>query len=141
MILPGISGSLILFILGQYTYMIETLARVRTGAIRLVQDGNTAVMFDSSMTALVFIAGAVVGLFTVAHAVRYALEHARQATLAFLVALIVGALRAPLLRIDAVLTQTGRGWTPNVLVMVCVMAIVGGAVVLLIERYLGDINY
>ena len=141
MILPGVSGSLILFILGQYTYMTETLSRVREGVVGLAGGGDIAAVFDPSVVAAVFIAGAVVGLFTVSHAVRYALEHARRATLAFLVALIVGALRAPLLRIDRALAETGRGWTPDVLAVVLGTALVGGAVVVLIERYLGGVDY
>ncbi len=141
MILPGVSGSLILLILGQYTFMTETLSRVREGVTGLVRGGDLAAVFDPGVTAAVFVAGAVVGLFTIAHAVRYALEHAREATLAFLVALIVGALRAPLLRIGRALAETGRGWTPDVLAVVVGTALVGGVAVVLIERYLGGVDY
>ena len=141
MILPGISGSLILFILGQYTYMTETLGRVRDGVVGLVDGGDVAAVFDPAVVATVFVAGAVIGLFTVSHAVRYALEHARKATLAFLVALIVGALRAPFLRIDRALAETGRAWSPDVLAVVAATALAGGAVVILVERYLGGVDY
>ncbi len=89
---------------------------------------------------VLFVAGAAVGLFTVAHAVRRALERDRAATLAFLVSLIVGALRAPVAEVGRVLAETGGTWraaAPEFAV-----AAVGGALaVVLLDRYSGAIEY
>lgn len=80
MILPGISGSFILVYLHQYRYMLDAL--------------NT---FDVPVI-IVFLVGAVVGLFSFAKGLEYLLKKHRSATLAFLFGLILGALRVPAVR-------------------------------------------
>lgn len=140
MILPGISGSLLLLLLGQYTYMVGTLAAVRDGIVGLATGGSLESVVEPATVAGTFVVGAVVGLFTVAHAVRYALDRRRQATIAFLVALIVGALRAPIIRIDLALAEAGRGWDGEVLATVTVATLVGAFAVLLLERLAGGID-
>jgi len=135
MILPGISGSLILVILGQYGYMTGTLSSFVDGVLALPTGGPLAPVVDTGVVVVAFVGGAVVGLFTVAHAVRWALDHARAATLAFLVALIVGALRAPIARTGEQLAELGRAWTPTAVALFAVAAVVGAAAVLLLERY------
>jgi len=50
-------------------------------------------------------------VFTIAHAVKYALARARAATLAFLVSLIVGALRAPIVEVSIRLAESGETWS------------------------------
>ncbi len=97
MVLPGVSGSLLLLVLRQYERMVDTLRRFvdalvaapRTGLGPAVEPGTTVVLF---------VTGAVVGLFTVAHGVRLALDRRPTATLAALLGLVVGALRAPVVR-------------------------------------------
>jgi putative membrane protein len=140
MILPGISGSLLLLLIGQYTYMIETLSGVRAGLVAVATGGAAESLLRSSTIAGVFVVGALVGLFTVAHAVRYALDRRREATLAFLVMLIVGALRAPVIRIDLALAEAGRGWDGATLAVVLATALVGALAVLVIERAGGGIQ-
>lgn len=80
MILPGISGSYILIILQQYEYLIEALNRLDMVVI------------------LVFMTGAVTGLFSFAKVVEALFEKHRRATLIFLFGLILGGLRAPVSR-------------------------------------------
>lgn len=77
MILPGISGSFILLSIRQYEYMLNAL--------------NT---FDVPVI-LVFMAGAITGLFTFSKGLEYLLENYRSGTLGFLFGLILGALRVP----------------------------------------------
>jgi len=90
-----------------------------------------------------FVSGAVFGLFSIAHAVRWALERYYEATFAFLVALIVGALRAPVVRVGTRLSaDAGTGWTPSTIALFITAALVGVFVVLLLERAagIGDVD-
>lgn len=97
MILPGVSGSLLLLILGQYERMIGTLRAFVDALIAVPRDG-LAPAIEPGLTVAAFISGALVGLFTVAHVVRWALDRRPEATLAALLGLVVGALRAPVVR-------------------------------------------
>jgi putative membrane protein len=140
MILPGISGSLLLLLLGQYTYMVRTLSAVTEGVVGVITGSAPGTLLRPVTVAGVFIAGAFVGVFTVAHAVRFALDRRRQATLAFLVMLIVGALRAPLIRIGLALSEAGRGWDGAAITVVAGTALLGGLAVLVLERAAGGIE-
>jgi putative membrane protein len=133
MILPGISGSLILLILGQYVHLTGALKSVRDGVLAVPSGGDPGVVVAPATTAVVFVAGALVGLVTISHVVRWALSTRRQATLAFLIALVAGALRAPIVRIEEAL---GGEWTAGALGLVAVTALAGALVVFALE-YLG----
>lgn len=136
MILPGISGSLILLLLGQYEYMVERL-RMFVDALPGLLDGTPPAGFaDLLITIVAFVAGAFVGLFTVSHAVKWALAHRHEATMAFLVALIVGALRAPV--VQAAQPLDG-GWTASLVATFLAAALVGTLAVVGLERAAGDI--
>lgn len=127
MLLPGLSGSLVLLLLEQYEFMTESLTRFTDGVVAADVATLTG---EAGVTVLTFVAGAAVGLLTVAHAVRAALARDREATLAFLVALIVGALRAPVVR--AQLTASGPASATTA--TFAGAAVVGTAVVLAVER-------
>jgi putative membrane protein len=106
MILPGISGSLLLVILGQYTKLTETLSNFVDG---------------------------LAGLFTISRVVRYALDRNREVTLAFLVALVVGALRAPVAEV-----RSEVGFSTEVALTFAGVAVVGAVVVLALDWYAAD---
>ncbi|WP_416839966.1 DUF368 domain-containing protein [Haloferax sp. DFSO52] len=135
MILPGISGSLLLLLLGQYEYMTSTLSEFVDTLIDIVTGGSVSALVDPGTVVVAFITGALVGLFTIAHIVRWALEHYRRPTLAFLVSLIVGALRAPIVKTSEKLAEAGQSWTAELLVFFAVAAIAGAVLVLLVDRY------
>jgi len=97
MILPGVSGSLLLLVLGQYERMVDTLRRFVDALVAAPRAGLGPAV-DPGATVVLFVTGAVVGLFTVAHGVRWALDRRPAATLAALLGLVVGALRAPVVR-------------------------------------------
>jgi putative membrane protein len=137
MILPGVSGSLLLIILGQYAYLTGTLSAFLDALLAVPFGGPTSTLFDAGTVVAAFVAGAFVGLFSIAHAVRWALERDRGTTLAFLVALIVGALRAPIARTTARLAELDRGWTPTAVAAFVAAAVVGAIIVVLLERYTG----
>jgi putative membrane protein len=84
-----------------------------------------------------FVAGAVVGLLTVAHVVKVALARYRAATLTFLVSLMVGALRRPVVE---VLNNTAA-WTPTAVAATVGVAVVGAVAVLLADHYTASLDY
>ncbi|ELZ19134.1 hypothetical protein C477_09029 [Haloterrigena salina JCM 13891] len=137
MILPGVSGAFFLLILGQYEYMTGTLRGFIDALFDLLDGGALAPVLETGTIVVVFGVGAVVGLFTMAHAVGYALERYRAATLAALVSLMVGALRLPAERVLSNLGETSLG-TPGIAVA---MAFVGAGAVLLVDWYTDDLEY
>lgn len=134
LVLPGISGSLILILIGQYEFMIGTLRETVDGVVVAVLGGTVPELTPSAVTVVTFVSGAVVGLFTTSHVVQWALSRRREATLAFLVSLIVGALRAPVADVSRRLAEANQSWTPEIAGSFLAAAVVGGAVVLLLER-------
>ena len=74
MILPGISGSFILLLLGFYAPILQAVTQ-----------------FDIGILA-VFAVGCVVGLLLFSHVLSWLLSYYRQTTLAFLVGLMLGAI-------------------------------------------------
>lgn len=79
MILPGISGSFLLLILGKYEYI--------TGAVKApFAQGNF-------VTLVVFACGTVTGLLGFSKLLRWFLEHYKNATMAFLTGILVGTLK------------------------------------------------
>jgi len=133
MVLPGISGSFLLLLLGQYEFLVDTLTAFVDGLIALGRDG----LLEAGATVVTFVAGAVVGLLSVAHAVNWALEARREATLAFLVSLMVGALRLPVAEVAASTPE----WTAAAAAGVLGAALVGGVAVLLADHYTDDLEY
>jgi len=135
MILPGISGSLLLVILGQYTFMSDTLSRFIDGLLAAVTGGSTATLVEDAVLVVTFIGGGLVGLFTVSRVVRRALDRNRRATMTFLVALVVGALRAPVQEV-----QSEVGFTTDVLVAFAGAAVVGSVFLLVLDWYAVDLD-
>jgi len=140
MILPGISGSLLLIIIGQYEYMSGALSRFVDALIGVLAGDGIGPAVDAAPPVVTFLIGGVVGLFTIAHAVRRALERYRMATIAFLVSLVVGALRAPVVETGVVIAERGRTW-PAVLPTFVAAGAVGAALVFVLDRFGGSIEY
>jgi putative membrane protein len=79
MILPGLSGSFLLLILGKYQFI--------TGVIRSpFDDGHLEAL-------LVFVAGCLVGILGFSRILKYCLQSYKQATMCLLTGLMIGALR------------------------------------------------
>lgn len=79
MILPGLSGSFLLLILGKYQFI--------TGAIKSpFSDNNLIIM-------AVFAAGAVLGLLLFSRILKYFLTNFHEATMAFLIGVLIGSLK------------------------------------------------
>ncbi|WP_380677004.1 DUF368 domain-containing protein [Salinigranum sp. GCM10025319] len=134
LVLPGISGSLILILLGQYEFMIGTLREAVDGLLATVLGETVPGLGPPLATVVTFVCGALVGLFTTSHVVQWALSRRREATLAFLVSLIVGALRAPVADVSRRLAEANRSWTPEIVGTFLVAGLVGGVLVVLVDR-------
>ena len=78
MLLPGISGSSLLLLLGQYEYMIAVLHRI------------------SIVEIIVFVGGAVCGFMIMSRIIKYLLENHKQLTVAALIGIMLGSLRVPM---------------------------------------------
>ncbi len=80
MLLPGISGSFMVLVLGQYEYMLATLKSFRVYWVQIA----------------IFGVGAVLSLLTFPRIISRLLDNYRKRTLLFLSGLMLGALRLPL---------------------------------------------
>lgn len=137
MILPGISGSFILVLLGLYPVI---LAAVKEGEIGIL---------------LVFCAGCLIGLLSFARLLGWLLDHWRDVTLAFLTGLMIGSLNKVWPWKETLTWQTNRhgemepllqanvwpatygsltGQDPQLLLAI-VLAIAGVILVLALERF------
>ena len=86
MVLPGLSGSYVLLILGEYLVVLAA-----------VQGAKEAVFGESTLAEPLAVLiplgiGAVVGVVGVSNAVKWLLEHYKQATLGVLMGLLLGAV-------------------------------------------------
>jgi putative membrane protein len=135
MILPGVSGSFLLLLLGQYEYLTGVLKRF-VDDVLVVATGGSADLLDGAVVVLTFGAGAVLGLLTVANVIRWALDHYRQATLAFLVSLMVGSLRLP---VREVFDSVGT-WNTGSVALVIGAVVVGGGAVLALDHFTADLQ-
>ncbi|AWB28654.1 DUF368 domain-containing protein [Halococcoides cellulosivorans] len=136
MILPGVSGSLLLVILGQYERMVETLKSVMDGLASAVLDG-ASLPFDQIVVASVFILGGLTGLATISRVIQWALLRARRATLFFLIGLVVGALRAP---IAELLGREAVSVSTTSVTAFLGSALVGAIVVLVLDHTAVDLD-
>ena len=82
MILPGISGSFILLILGKYEFMLSTLTKILSG------DG---VALDFAVV-VIFILGALVGILAFSKFLHWLLARYHRSTLLVLAGFIIGSL-------------------------------------------------
>lgn len=110
MILPGISGSFLLLLLGQYAYMLDSLNSLNFTEI------------------IVFIAGAFIGILGFSKILNYLLENYESATMAFLIGIMIGTLRLPFNQITSNLTGS---W------LICmILAIIGVVIIVVLEKKL-----
>lgn len=112
MILPGISGSLILLIIGQYDYMLDALNE------RSIADLAT------------FAAGAFIGIILFSRILDHMIRLHKSMTMAFLFGLMLGALRVPVEKIggDADLGIMSQA------ALILTTAIIGFGLVIIIEK-------
>ncbi len=105
MLLPGISGSSLLLILGQYEYMIAAIRNI------------------DILPLLAFVIGAIVGLMGMSRIIRYLLDNYKQLTVAALIGIMLGSMRIPFTRIVDV--PTGQLPICAVLFIVAIVIVLG----------------
>ncbi len=88
MILPGISGSFILLLLGSYEVIINTLNDFSTA----LSSGNWDLLWASMIKILLFMAGAIVGIKLFSGILNWLFKNYKNLTLAILTGFMVGAL-------------------------------------------------
>ncbi|WP_254532029.1 DUF368 domain-containing protein [Natrinema gelatinilyticum] len=135
MILPGISGSLILILLGQYVFLSNELSSFVGALGDLLVGGSLAAVTDPGTTVVLFLAGGVVGLFSIARVVRTALTRHREVTLVFLVSLIAGSVPAPLHNISET-----HAWTTETIALTAAWAVFGAIALFGLEYLVGGFN-
>lgn len=140
MILPGLSGSLLLVILGQYTYMYSRLGAFVDAVGALFSGGPFSRVIAPGIDVVTFVLGGLVGLLTIARLIRKAIEMNRDVTFAFLVALVLGALRAPITTLNNTSEYPTVAWNwPTIQAFVAV-ALIGAVVVFILDWYAVDID-
>ena len=94
MILPGISGSFILLILGKYQYIMETITSCvgNVGALWGASGADTEVFWTSALTMAVFGIGAIVGILGFSKFLHWLLARWHKETLIVLAGFIIGSL-------------------------------------------------
>ena len=135
MVLPGVSGAFILILLGQYEYLTGVLTSFVDQLLATVTGGGTDGLFSLAGVVVTFCVGAVIGLLSVAHAIRWALEHYRTATYVFLVSLMVGSLRLPIIEVR----ESIGTWTPTAVLSVGGAVLIGAGAVLALDHYTADL--
>lgn len=113
MLLPGISGSFMLLMLGQYKFMLEALKGIKIGYL------------------LSFLIGAIISLIAFSRVLAYLLKKHHSKTMTFLVGLMLGALRLPFENIIKAPMQWGAGQV----LLTLIFGFIGVVIVLLIGRY------
>ena len=110
MILPGISGSFLLLLLGQYKYMLNALHQLHIVDI------------------LVFVVGAVIGILGFSKILNYLLKNHEEVTMAFLIGVMLGSLKVPGVEIINSAGLSFAGLFPCLIV-----AIIGFALIIILE--------
>ena len=110
MILPGISGSFLLLLLGQYKYMLNALHQLHLGEI------------------IVFVIGAVIGILGFSKILNYLLKNHEKITMAFLIGVMIGSLKVPSVEILNSAGLSFAGLFPCLIV-----AVIGFAIIIILE--------
>ena len=110
MILPGISGSVLLLLLGQYEYMLNALHQLHFSEI------------------IVFVVGALIGILGFSKILNFLLKNHEEVTMAFLIGVMLGSLRVPGVEIVKSVSLNVSGLLPCIIV-----AIIGFAIIIILE--------
>ena len=106
MILPGISGSFLLLLLGQYKYMLNALHHLQITDI------------------IVFVVGALIGILGFSRILNYLLKNHEEVTMAFLIGVMLGSLKVPAVEIANSVSVNMSGLLPCVIVAVIAFALI-----------------
>lgn len=88
MILPGISGSFILLLLGAYTTVLSAASNILTQ----LKNGNWEVVLSDGLLLVVFLVGCLVGLISFSKILNWLFKKAHDITVAILTGFLIGSL-------------------------------------------------
>lgn len=88
MILPGISGSFILLLMGVYPTVLGSISNLLNG----VKETNINLIIENGITLAVFATGCIIGLLSFARLVSFLFKKAPTITLAVLTGFLIGSL-------------------------------------------------
>jgi uncharacterized membrane protein len=135
MLLPGVSGSFLLLLLGQYYAVLGAISRSVHRALELVGREPDPLSSLNGMTLskdltilIVFNLGVLTGVVLFSRVIRWLLEHAHDLTMAVLTGLMVGALHQPG-RVVLEESRSGSDW-----MWVALAAAVGVVLVVAMNR-------
>ena len=106
MILPGISGSFLLLLLGQYKYMLNALHQLHFTEI------------------IVFVVGALIGILGFSKILNYLLKNHEELTMAFLIGVMLGSLKVPFVEISNAVSMNFSGLLPCIIIAVIAFVII-----------------
>ena len=89
MILPGISGSFVLLLIGKYDYILGAVNGLKSGIIT----GDSALIFNSAAILICFGIGIVAGLISFVRLLSFCLKKYYTWTIAILIGFMLGSLR------------------------------------------------
>ena len=94
MILPGISGSFILLILGKYQFIMNSITACvgNVGALWGAEGADASLFWNSAVVMAVFLIGAVVGILSFSKLLNWLLARWNKETLIVLAGFIIGSL-------------------------------------------------
>ena len=110
MILPGVSGSFLLLLLGQYEYMLTALHEFHFAEI------------------ITFVVGALIGILGFSKILNYLLKNHENVTMAFLIGVMLGSLKVPAVEI---IESTGLNFSG--LFPCLIIAVIGFALIIILE--------
>ena len=106
MILPGISGSFLLLLLGQYKYMLNALHQLHFTEI------------------IVFVVGALIGILGFSKILNYLLKNHEEITMAFLIGVMLGSLKVPAVEIINSVSVNVGGLLPCLIIAIIAFALI-----------------
>ncbi|EDM44782.1 predicted membrane protein [unidentified eubacterium SCB49] len=147
MILPGISGSFILLLLGAYSGVLGILTSLSKGITTL----NWDIFSDAFIKLIIFGTGAVLGLKVFSRALNWLFKHHKNLILAILTGFMIGALNKiwpwkevlstrlnshgeEVTFLDKSILPTSFDGDPQIILAIA-MAVVGFLVIFLMERF------
>lgn len=97
MTLPGLSGSFILILLGNYVLLLVDSVNALFDAVTFLLQGDFSFLENTSHMRLLkvlisFSLGSITGLITLSHGIAYLLKHFKNATYAIIIGFITGSL-------------------------------------------------
>lgn len=121
MILPGISGSFIVLFLGQYKFMLNALRLIKIYWVEVA----------------VFLAGALISLFSFSRLLSYLLKKYHPHTLFFLTGLMAGALRLPF---EKIINVPGIYTNSITIIGTIISGIIGALLLIIVETQSGEVT-